>query len=178
MDGWTLVQGGPLNFIDPWGLYPDVVITLPNGSQYTPMTSVKNPAQSNAFGLPIGTPIAIAVPPNVNPQQLVNNWHCTPFKGPIPFGWFWRPNGPNDYKKISPMYDAFGNFEYGATGSAAGYSSHDLQGAGNMLHNGNNNPVNKNDIQSGSDALQGYVEKSLVPDLRPGDIVVMDKIEG
>jgi hypothetical protein len=103
------------------------------------MTAVKNPAQAKAFRLPVGTPIAIAVPPGIDPQGLVSQWECAFFKVPAPFGWFWRYGGPNDYKLLSPLFDAFGNFEYGATGAAAGYSSQDLEFIGSALHGGSNN---------------------------------------
>ncbi len=39
------------------------------------------------------------------------------------YSWFYtqvRNRGPWDYKKLSPVYEAFGNFNYGAAGIAAG----------------------------------------------------------
>lgn len=41
------------------------------------------------------------------------------------FLWFYkkvRNGGPWDYKQLSKEYEAFGNFNYGATGAAAGFS--------------------------------------------------------
>lgn len=41
------------------------------------------------------------------------------------YSWFYtqvRNRGPWDYKKISREYEAFGNFHYGAVGTAAGFS--------------------------------------------------------
>jgi len=41
------------------------------------------------------------------------------------YSWFYtqvRNRGPWDYKKLSAEYEAFGNFNYGATGTAAGFS--------------------------------------------------------
>jgi hypothetical protein len=51
------------------------------------------------------------------------------------------------------MYDAFGNFEYGATGEAMGISCNTLVGWGNLLHNGHNNPINTQDIVDGYNAV-------------------------
>lgn len=41
------------------------------------------------------------------------------------YSWFYnqvRNKGPWDYKQLSRDYEAFGNFNYGATGTAAGFS--------------------------------------------------------
>lgn len=51
------------------------------------------------------------------------------------------------------MYDAYGNFEYGATGDAAGFPLWVLQGAADYRHNWNNNPINTSDISSGFNAI-------------------------
>ena len=66
-----------------------------------------------------------------------------------------RPGGPNDYKLLIPkgLYDAYGNFEYGATGAAAGFSCSLLQFAANVLHKGKNNPINTADIQTGYNVI-------------------------
>ena len=48
---------------------------------------------------------------------------------------------------------AYGNFEYGATGAAAGYPSSLLTGIGDLNHGGSNYPINTNDIQSGYNAI-------------------------
>lgn len=45
------------------------------------------------------------------------------------YSWFdtqVRNRGPWDYKKLSPDYEAFGNFNYGAAGIAAGFSENVL----------------------------------------------------
>jgi hypothetical protein len=117
------------------------------------MTTVKNSAQAASYGLPVGTPTAIAVPPGENPKAQVDYWSNTYFQNPVAFGWYWRPGGPNDYKLQNPMYDAYGNFTYGATGEAAGYSCKTLTGMGDLLHHGNNNPINTTDITSGYNAI-------------------------
>lgn len=154
---YVYVGNDPIDSNDPTGMYQAVVVTMPDGSTYTPMTTIKNSNQASKYGLPIGAQTAIAVPPNVDPNAQVNSWSDTVFKGPIPFAWYWRPGGPNDYKLQNSAYDAYGNFGYGATGAAAGYSAGVLQGVGNglqYLKNGNsNNPVNVTDIQSGINAV-------------------------
>jgi len=45
------------------------------------------------------------------------------------YGWFYgrvRPGGPWDYKRRSRDYENFGNFHYGVTGAAAGFSEETL----------------------------------------------------
>jgi RHS repeat-associated protein len=139
-------------------------VTLPGGKEYMPMTVVKNAAQAKLFGLPVGSPIPISVPPGVNPQALVNAWRAA---GALPtgalalnvaFGEFWMPGGSHDYKQQSPKskYDAFGNFEFGATGVAAGFTGAHLQNEATNIQKvkqrnplASNDPVNTMDIQSG-----------------------------
>jgi uncharacterized protein RhaS with RHS repeats len=148
--------GNPLSTIDPFGLYPALQVTLPNGSTYFPMTAIKNSQQAKAYGLSKCAHTAIAVPPGANPQQLVNAFGSVPNGNNIGFATFWRPYGPNDYKNVpglGPMFDAYGNFEYGATGEAAGYSLNVLTGMGDLLHGGSNNPINTTDITSGFNAV-------------------------
>ena len=127
---------------------------------YEPQTKVKWSGQADKFGLPIGTSIHIPIPPGVDPQTLVNDWATHSYVPAVTtgqFGYFWRPGGPNDYKLISPIYDAFGNFEFGATGAAAGFSYSTLQtfadGLAEGLHGNRNDPINHNDIKSGYDAI-------------------------
>jgi hypothetical protein len=148
------VRENPVSLVDPSGLYPAIQVTLPNGTTYIPKTAVKNSAQALAYGLPLGTPTAIAVPPGANPQGEVECWKKTPYKGPVPFYFYWSDPAHN-YKVVNgPMYDAYGNFEYGATGDAAAYPPWMLQDAANHLHPGGvNNPINTNDIQSGYNAI-------------------------
>ena len=47
------------------------------------------------------------------------------------------------------MYDAYGNFAYGATGAAAGFPCKVLTWMGDMDHGGRNYEVNTADIMSG-----------------------------
>lgn len=54
------------------------------------------------------------------------------------------------------QYDAYGNFAYGATGAASGYSSSTLALMGDITHPNQgfvNNPINSQDIQSGYNAI-------------------------
>jgi hypothetical protein len=117
------------------------------------MTQVKNAAQAAQLNLPTGTPVPIAVPPGVNPQSAVdqfkNSWDPTD----VSFYFYWK-DPSHDYKnKNGPMYDAYGNFSYGATGAADGFKCKTLQDEANKLHGGKNNPINTTDIQSGFDAI-------------------------
>jgi len=52
------------------------------------------------------------------------------------------------------IFDAYGNFEFGATGAAAGFSLLTLQVAADVLHGGTNDPINQTDIQSGFVAIE------------------------
>jgi RHS repeat-associated protein len=150
---YAYANNDPINQNDPTGLYPAVVVTLPDGSKYTPMTTVKNSQQATSYGLPIGASTAIAVPPNISPGDQVDYWSTTIFNNSISFASYWWPKGPNDYKQKNDAYDAYGNFEYGATGIAAGFSANRLQIVADLLHNGQNNPINRSDIQSGINAI-------------------------
>jgi len=74
---------------------------------------------------------------------------------------YWWPTGSHDYKNdenlgtCKSMYDSFGNFMYGATGDAAGYSLDTLLIVGNLLHSGLNNGINSFDITSGYNSISG-----------------------
>jgi hypothetical protein len=59
--------------------------------------------------------------------------------------WFYRQvhnGGPWDYKQIDPKYDNFGNFLYGATGKAAGFTEATLLRAAGwaQVHAGTSRP--------------------------------------
>lgn len=132
------------------------------------MTTVKNNAQAASYGLPVGTSVAIAVPSWVDPQAQVNYWGTTWFNGPIPFLYYWRPDGPQDYKKRDPKYDAYGNFGFGATGAAAGYSCKFLTSLGDDAHSGHNNPINTKDILNGYNTIKIGGTLSIVPGAHSG----------
>jgi hypothetical protein len=116
------------------------------------MTVVKNDAQAlpSSYGLPSGTDVFIAVPPGVNPQAVVNQTSGLSLPGLV---YAYRPGGPLDYKNINPMYDALGNFLFGAAGAKHGSSCGTMTGIGDLAHGGANNPINTGDIQSGFNAL-------------------------
>jgi hypothetical protein len=123
-----------------------------------PVTIVKNQAQATQLGVPIGSIAPIIVPAGQDPQGMINDWSTSSLSNnSAEFAITWRPGGPNDYKSANPpsssIYDAYGNFEYGATGAANGYSSGTLTGMGNALHGGSNNPINTTDINSGFNAV-------------------------
>jgi RHS repeat-associated protein len=153
LNQYGYASGNPISTDDPLGLYPAILVYLPDGSFYIPLTQVKNAAQASSYGLPIGWLTAIAVPPGVNPQAQVNFWASTYNNGLGAFASYWWPGGPNDYKLQNAMYDAYGNFAYGATGAAAGYSCNTLTGVADALHRGHNNPINTRDITLGYSAI-------------------------
>ena len=139
-------------------VYPVVVVSA-GMSTYTPMSQVKNQAQANLTGLPLGMPIRIAVPSSIDPQALVNQWRSTtpPSRWTyIRFAAFWRPSGPNDYKQGpgNAIYDAFGNFEFGATGASAGFDLETLAGAAQAIKGGENSLINQGDIAEGYEAIK------------------------
>jgi RHS repeat-associated protein len=152
LDLYAYASGNPVSNGDPLGLYPAIVVTLPNGSSYAPMTEVKNSAQAlpSAYGLPVGTPVPIAVPAGVNPQAIVDETSSLGFGGMV---LAFRPGGPLDFKLINPMYDALGNFLFGAAGAEHGSSCETMTWIGDEGHGGKNNPINTADIQSGFQAL-------------------------
>ncbi len=159
---YAYAAGNPVSYADPLGLYPAIMVTLPNGNWYSPMTVVKNPAQAAAYGLPVGSAAAIAAPPGANPQGDVNCWANAKDKGFGAFKNYWADPAHN-YKVVNgPMYDAYGNFEFGATGEAAGFPLWVLQGAADYLHNWNNNPINTGDIKSGFNAIAAGGTLSIV----------------
>lgn len=78
-------------------------------------------------------------PPNVSVDinMRFSSWQRAYFRNrgdAFLFSWFYtkvRNGGEWDYKKVNRCYEAFGNFNYGACGTAAGMSpSVLLRGAG------------------------------------------------
>jgi hypothetical protein len=125
------------------------------GSSYMPLTKAKSEDVANTLGVKPGSLIPIFVPPGQSPQAMVNDWITKPFFADnlANFAKFWWPHGSNDFKDSNLIYDAYGNFMFGATGRAAGISGEDLQDAGQIISqlkwHTPNNPVNVQDIQSG-----------------------------
>jgi RHS repeat-associated protein len=143
--------------------YQVVVVTPKSGAAYEPTSKVKNSAQALVAGVKQDTPIRIAVPPGINPQTTVDQWSS----GSIwssrsalnPRTWsafkkFWS-DPANNYKKVyGAIYDAYGNFEFGATGAAAFFGLPALEAAADYLHGGANDPINRTDIASGYEAIE------------------------
>jgi hypothetical protein len=146
-------ESAPNNAATTGGNYQAVQVTYTDseGHQltYMPITRVKNQAQADRLGVPVGLIAPIFVPPGQNPQGMIDKWAGDTFTHPIDFYNTWKGGGPNDYKLTNPIYDAYGNFEYGATGIAAGFADNNLRGIADLLHGGTNNPINNQDIQSG-----------------------------
>ncbi len=147
-----------------------VIVTLPGGEQYMPMTTIKNAAQARVLGRFIGSPVPIFVPPGVNPQAIINRWAIQSASVPSTSGdslasfyYAFRPGGPYDFKLINPIFDASGNFIYGASATSAGYPSSVVQGIPQLMKGGQNDPVNIYDIQSGIDAMMMGGTITVVP---------------
>jgi RHS repeat-associated protein len=145
-----------------------LVVTYPNGTKCSPYSKVKNKAQEKAFGLPKGTPVPIVVPSGIDPQGDVNYFASgwTSLGDASTFGTWWLlpdQQYKNNYGPNSAMYDAYGNFEYGATGRAAGFDLISLQFAGgpayHVLHHYlaggpvSQDPQNIVDIAAGFNAI-------------------------
>ena len=175
---YEYVNNAPTQNIDPLGLYAILVITRPDGTRCLPRSEVKNPRQAAGFGLPESTSVPIRVPAEVNPQAMVDLWrqkrrHAetishppgSPYSLPGPtlrlftdFKDYWGDKN-HDWKNYdqkfvlnnASVYDAFGNFMYGATGTAGGLAG--LRTVANYLHDWQNHPVNRADIESGISAI-------------------------
>jgi hypothetical protein len=138
-----------------------IAVEFPDGTQSIPMTKIKNTAQQRALGKARGTMIPILVPDGVNPQQIIDFWSASSTLFPLNLPAFtgaFMPGGLYDFKLPSrgggPIYDAFGNFLYGASGEAAGISALMLQGVGDLIHGGQNDPINVGDINTGIYAIR------------------------
>jgi RHS repeat-associated protein len=144
-----------------------LVVTLPSGEQYMPMTTIKNISQAQILGrFVVVSTVPIFVPPGENPQGTINFWSKTTYPDNlVSFGLAFMPKGPNDFKfNISPIYDAYGNFLYGASGQAAGMTASLLQAMAAAIHpGGQNDPINVYDIQQGIDAVGMGGTMSVVP---------------
>jgi len=124
---------------------------------------VKNNAQALVAGVQIGTPIRIAVPAGINPQTTVDQWRSGSIWSSrsalnsrtwFAFKKFWS-DPANNYKKVyGAIYDAYGNFEFGATGAAAFFGLPSLEAAADYLHGGMNDPINRTDIASGYNVIE------------------------
>jgi len=100
---------------------------------------------------------------------MVDEWSRTKTKNPVGFAVTWRPKGDNDYKntEYGAIYDAYGNFEYGATGAANGLTKGQVVAGGDaealVRHRAHNNPINRADIEAGHDAVSHGGKLQTVP---------------
>jgi hypothetical protein len=98
------VGNNPINFWDIFGLtgYPSTFVgPLKSGDYYIP---------DGPPGVDIGANCKAA-------KSMVNPWT---FKDKVEYGGAW------DYKTLGPQYEDFGNYHYGATGNAFGFSENTL----------------------------------------------------
>jgi RHS repeat-associated protein len=142
-----------------------VVVTYSFGGQYMPRTLIKNEFQAAILRRPQFSRVPIFVPPGIDPQAIVNRWAKTTFPGNM---WaFYRAfnpwNGTMNFKATSPIFDSFGNYIYGWSGTVGGYPWYLLQGVGSATHFGFNNEINVLDIQSGIDDAMTGGTISVVP---------------
>lgn len=111
LNTYIYVRNNPLGYIDPPGLkeYPDNFVgPLLPGDYHTSQMR-----QTYCGKIPPAPPGADI---DQNMQQAAQ--HANPF-------WFRnqvKNKGPWDYKQQGPRYQDFGNFHYGATGTAFGFS--------------------------------------------------------
>lgn len=103
------VGGDPINYYDPLGLteFPDDFVgPLPPDGYYT-----SEMTQTECGKVPPAPPGADI---NKNMEQAKKSWNPKWFYNQV------RNKGPWDYKQHGRKYEDFGNFNFGATGSAFG----------------------------------------------------------
>jgi RHS repeat-associated protein len=108
---YRYVKASPLNFRDPRGRkeYPnDFVGPLDRSGYYTSQMT-----QTLCGRVPPAPP-GVSIYDNI--QEASNNWNPFWFRDQVQNGGKW------DYKQIDPLYEDFGNFNYGASGTAFGFS--------------------------------------------------------
>jgi hypothetical protein len=145
-------------------------VRKPDGSVAIVKTKVKTQEQADLLGAPVGTEVPVLVPPGKDPQAMVDQWSRRKTKTLVDFAKTWRPKGDNDYKNkdsTSAIYDAYGNFEYGATGAAYGFTKGQVVAGGDaaalVQHHALNNPINRADIEAGHDAVSQGGKLQTVP---------------
>lgn len=144
-------------------------MTKPDGTKAIVKTKVKTQEQADLLGVPVGTDVPVFVPPGKDPQAMVDQWNRTTTKTPVDFATTWMPHGDNDYKEAEKgaIYDAYGNFEYGAAGAAYGFPKAEIiaagEGAALFQHGELNNPINRADIEAGHDAVSQGGKLQTVP---------------
>ena len=142
-----------------------VVVTSPTGVQYMPTTWIKNSAQAEVLRRSVFSRVPIFVPPGQNPQATINRWSRTTFPSNLQsfYNAFNPWTGSMNFKLGNPIFDAYGNWIYGASGQAGGIPASLLQGVGHAVHGGLNDPVNVFDIQLGIDAAMISGTVNVVP---------------
>ncbi len=100
-----------------------------------------------------------------NPQATINRWSRTTFPSNLQsfYNAFNPWTGSMNFKLGNPIFDAYGNWIYGASGQAGGIPASLLQGVGHAVHGGLNDPVNVFDIQLGIDAAMISGTVNVVP---------------
>lgn len=112
---FAYAANNPTNLIDPLGLIEDKCKTEP----FDPCAHLLPPHIPP--GVDIQSNIALAESMGKGDPYFMPAWFYSQVQN----------KGPWDYKQFGPQYQEFGNFNYGATGTAAGFSKQALQrGAG------------------------------------------------
>jgi RHS repeat-associated protein len=129
----------PVNNTDPLGLYPKTrriqFPLFPQRNRYHPGALIDEiPNEDLLVELGVGAPSIAepefsycpAVPESPSGVSLRRNIRIAELHrlDPAREAWFYltvRNGGPWDYKQRGDQYQAFGNFNYGATGAAAGF---------------------------------------------------------
>jgi RHS repeat-associated protein len=116
---YSYVNNDPVNWVDPWGLSANdgkntkIKLATPED-----IFTLRNPNLDAAYDWAFGTSFMPSnIPPGINVDL-----NMMQAKGMGIFSWysFVKNEGPWDFKQWDKKYEDFGNFNFGATGTALG----------------------------------------------------------